>query len=258
MDESPVSLNFVRYLSQCMKTKNFVSLSVAVVFAVLATTGLLIYFGQGTHVVEHTHAWFGILFVTAATFHIINNWSSIVGYTKNRRTGSVQKEFVLPALTAVVFAAGIGFGVPVFDKLANAGKELVRGKQPQKGPLTQPAVDSIARAVETAYADALSRADTAALAAVLSRKWSGLTVVETRLGGTEPVVKSAKPSAPNAIKTSVDHAEALDDNVIVVHGVLDGILDDTDGTPPTVYTHVLKKQDDRWQIVTGQTARKAP
>ena len=236
-----------------MKSKHLVSLSVALVFSVLSTTGLLIYFGQGTHVVEHTHAWFGILFVSAAVFHIVNNWSSLVGYTKNRRTGTVQQEFVLPALLAVVFAAGIGFGVPVFDKLANAGKELFRGSKPKKGPFTQPAVDSIARAVETAYADALSRGDTAALSAVLSPNWSMVNAAGTRLSGTEGLVKQTKPSAPVAVKTNVDHAEALDDNVIVVNGMLSGAAD----VPPAVYLHVLKRQDDRWWIVTGQTAPKA-
>ena len=72
-----------------MKSKNLVSLFVAAIFLVLATTGLLIYFGQGSHIVDHTHAWFGMLFVTAAIFHIVNNWSSLEGYSRNRRTGSL-------------------------------------------------------------------------------------------------------------------------------------------------------------------------
>ncbi|MCY7359767.1 MAG: DUF4405 domain-containing protein [Rudanella sp.] len=42
---------------------------------VLSITGLQIYFGQGNHFVEHTHAWFGVLFFSAAVFHILNNWS---------------------------------------------------------------------------------------------------------------------------------------------------------------------------------------
>ncbi|MBC7572531.1 MAG: DUF4405 domain-containing protein, partial [Spirosoma sp.] len=77
-----------------MKAKNLVSLSVSAAFAVLSVTGLLIYFGQGNHTIDHTHAWFGVLFVSAAGFHIVNNWSSIKGYSVNRREGGIRKELI--------------------------------------------------------------------------------------------------------------------------------------------------------------------
>jgi hypothetical protein len=115
-----------------MKKKNLVSLSVALVFLGLSVTGLLIYFGQGSHVVEHTHAWFGVLFVAAAIFHILNNWSSLKGYARERRTGAYQKEFFLPLSVTALFALGIGFGLPVFDDLANAGKRLFAGPRPPR------------------------------------------------------------------------------------------------------------------------------
>lgn len=118
-----------------MKKKNLVSLSVSVSFLVLSVTGLLIYFGQGAHAVEHIHAWFGILFVAAAIFHIANNWTSLQAYTRSRVNGAIQREFVIPALIAVVFAAGIGFDIPPFDQLANAGKKLFQGdKRREAGP----------------------------------------------------------------------------------------------------------------------------
>lgn len=116
-----------------MKSKHLVSLAVALVFAVLATTGLLIYFGQGSRGVDHTHAWFGVLFVTAAVFHIVNNWSSLVGYAVARRSGKLQKEIWLPALVVGVFAFGIGFDLLGLDALGNAGKNLVRGER-KPGP----------------------------------------------------------------------------------------------------------------------------
>ncbi|MCY7351399.1 MAG: DUF4405 domain-containing protein [Cytophagaceae bacterium] len=117
-----------------MKKKNLVSLSVALVFLTLSTTGLLIYFGQGSHAVEHIHAWFGVLFVGAAVFHILNNWSSLKSYAQERRSGKFQKEFFFPALITVVFAAGIGFDVPPFGALANAGKALFRDEPKPNGP----------------------------------------------------------------------------------------------------------------------------
>lgn len=234
-----------------MKSKNLVSLSVAAVFAVLATTGLLIYFGQGSHIVDHTHAWFGFLFVAASVFHIVNNWSSLVGYTKNRRTGRIQKEFVLPALVVIVFAAGISFDVPVFDKLANAGKNLVRGNQPKKGPMAQATADSIARAVEMAYVNAYNSSDTAALATVLPRKTVTLTQAGTMLSGLDIQHNLLKQTTAEKLTTKIDKAEVVDDELIVVRGTT---TSSTMPATPTVYTHVLKGQDKKWQIIAAQRA----
>lgn len=233
-----------------MKSKNLVSLFVAAIFFVLAITGLLIYFGQGSHIVDHTHAWFGILFVTAAVFHIVNNWSSLKGYTKNRRTGGIQKEFIIPAVVAAVFAAGIGFDIPVFDKLANAGKNLMRGEKPKDGPLSQARVDSIANVVETAYATAYSKGDTASLAAILPGKTTILTEAGTLLHGSDIQQNLIKQTTREIIKNKVDNAELIDDQMIVVRGT-----STTAGTTtPTVYTHLLKEQDKKWLIIAAQRA----
>ena len=227
-----------------MKPKNLVSLSVALVFLVLSVTGLLIYFAQGSHAVEHIHAWFGILFVAAAVFHIVNNWSSIVGYSKNRRTGGIRREFVIPALVAVVVAGGIAADLPVFDKLANAGKTLVRGNKPKGGgPLAQAAVDSIARATETAYADAFSKGDTAAIRKIMADKTSVLTEDGTLVGGNEQIARISEPMQPTG-----DRAEALDDNVIVVQGTSTNAAK----TSTVIYMHVLKRQDNVWRIAAVQ------
>ncbi|QHW00889.1 DUF4405 domain-containing protein [Spirosoma endbachense] len=234
-----------------MKSKNLVSLSVAVVFFVLATTGLLIYFGQGTHPVEHTHAWFGILFVTAAVFHIVNNWSSITGYTKDRRTGGIRREFVIPAVIASVFAVGISADFPVFDKLANAGKNLFRGDKPKSGgPLSQAAIDSIARSTEVAFTQAYSTGDTAALAKVLAKKAPTRTEAGEIVSGLD---QSSKPKPTDSLQTTVDRAESIDDNIIVVYGTL------TNSVKPEklFYTHVLKRNDTGWQIAAIQTSYSA-
>jgi hypothetical protein len=233
-----------------MKSKNLVSLFVAAIFLVLAITGLLIYFGQGSHIVDHTHAWFGILFFVAAVFHIVNNWPSLVGYTKNRRTGAIQKEFVLPAIVAVVFAAGIGFDVPVFDKLANAGKNLFRGDKPRGGPMAQPKVDSIANAVETAYATAYTKGDTGAIATIMPVKTAVLTEAGTILSGSDIQKNVLKRTGSEVIKIKVDRAEALDDHMILVYGT----STNSTATTPSVYTHVLKEQDKKWQIIAAQRA----
>ena len=233
-----------------MKSKNLVSLSVAAVFFVLSITGLLIYFGQGGYVIDHTHAWFGILFATVAVFHIVNNWASIVGYSKNRRTGSIQKELVFPVVIVAVFAAGIGFDLPVFKKLGNAGKDLVRGERPRGGPMEQPKVDSIANAVETAYATAYTKGDTAALANVLPIKTALLTEAGTILSGSDIQKNILKRTDPEVVKTKVDRAESLDDHTIMVYGT----STNSTTTSPSVFSHLLKEQDKKWMIVAAQRA----
>lgn len=115
-----------------MKSKNLVSLSVALVFFALSVTGVLIYLGFKNHAVDHIHAWFGILFVAAAAFHIVNNWPSITAYSKDRRTGGVRRELMVPAVVTLLFAGGIGFDIPPFSALANLGKPVLRGTRPKK------------------------------------------------------------------------------------------------------------------------------
>ncbi|GAB4038601.1 DUF4405 domain-containing protein [Spirosoma gilvum] len=135
-----------------MKSKNLVSLSVAAVFIVLSVTGLLIYLGQGNHIIDHTHAWFGILFFGVAVFHIANNWASLKGYSWSRKTSRIQLELVLPTLIVLVFVVGIAADWPVFKDLANAGKNAFRPKKPAKEALTQPQIDSITRQMLVQYA----------------------------------------------------------------------------------------------------------
>ena len=117
-----------------MKSKNLVSLSVAAVFTVLSITGLLIYFGQSGHTVEHTHAWFGVLFVAAAIFHIINNWSSIKGYSTDKKAGGIRRELVIASLVALLFLGGIVADLPGFKALPNGGKALFGKKRGPGGP----------------------------------------------------------------------------------------------------------------------------
>lgn len=132
-----------------MKSKNLVSLSVSASFAVLSVTGLLIYLGQGNHTIDHTHAWFGVLFVGAAVFHIVNNWASIKGYSINRREGGIRRELIWPTLLVALFVVGIALDLPVFKDLANAGKQAFGPKREKKEKLTQTAIDSIARSTVT-------------------------------------------------------------------------------------------------------------
>jgi Domain of unknown function (DUF4405) len=112
-----------------MKRKNIISLSVAFAFLSLSITGILLYIKQKAHAVEITHTIFGLIFVGFAVFHIINNWSSITGYSKEKKSGKFQKEFII---AAGVFGIVLIGGVTEFlEPVAEAGSFLAPKRPPR-------------------------------------------------------------------------------------------------------------------------------
>jgi hypothetical protein len=107
-----------------MKKKNIISLSVAFAFLSLSITGILLYVKQKAHAVEITHTIFGLIFVGFAIFHIINNWSSITGYTKEKKSGKFQKEFTIAGL--VFGLVLVGTVTEVLEPVAEAGRVFAK------------------------------------------------------------------------------------------------------------------------------------
>ena len=68
-----------------MRIRSLVSLMVAGSFAVLATTGLLIFFGFSSKMVDTIHSVFGILFMFFAMLHIFNNFRELKSYSKSQK-----------------------------------------------------------------------------------------------------------------------------------------------------------------------------
>jgi hypothetical protein len=112
-----------------MKNKNLISLSVAFAFLALSITGILLYIKQKAHAVEITHTIFGLIFVGFAVFHIINNWSSIVGYSKSKKSGSYQKEFIIAGLAFIVLL--VAAATELLEPIAEAGRFLAPTKPPK-------------------------------------------------------------------------------------------------------------------------------
>jgi hypothetical protein len=112
-----------------MKRKNIISLSVAFAFLSLSITGILLYIKQKAHAVEITHTVFGLIFVGFAIFHIVNNWSSITGYSKERTSGKFKKEFIIAFLVFGVVLAGTAS--EILEPVAEAGR-IFAGKRPKR------------------------------------------------------------------------------------------------------------------------------
>lgn len=116
-----------------MKRKNIISLSIAFAFLSLSITGILLYIKQKAHAVEITHTIFGLIFVGFAIFHIVNNWSSIMGYSKTRTSdktsGKFKKEFIVAFLVFGVVLAGTAS--EILEPVAEAGKIFAKKRPPK-------------------------------------------------------------------------------------------------------------------------------
>lgn len=113
-----------------MKTKNLISLTIAFCFVIMSISGLFLYFGQKEwHAIETLHILFGVIFLGFAFFHILNNWSSITGYSKSKREGTWQKELKVAAGIFAIFLIGGSLEVEPFMALAHGGKRLFGGKR---------------------------------------------------------------------------------------------------------------------------------
>ena len=117
-----------------MKKKNIISLSVAFAFLALSITGILLYIKQKAHAVEITHTIFGLIFVGFAIFHIINNWSSITGYSKEKKSGKFQKEFTIAGL--VFGLVLVGTVTEVLEPVAEAGRIFAEKRPPRAEKLS--------------------------------------------------------------------------------------------------------------------------
>ncbi|MBO0938381.1 DUF4405 domain-containing protein [Fibrella sp. HMF5335] len=217
-----------------MKSKNLVSLSVAAVFTVLAITGLLIYFGQGSHVVEHTHAWFGVLFVAAAVFHIVNNWSSIKGYSTDKKTGGIRRELIVASVVALLFLGGIAADLPGFKALPNGGKALFGKKRPggPGGPEGRPGPPNGERGEGNRNGAEQAVLTSAAIDSIARQM-------------------VAQQLAANAQTIQFDTTAALGHDVILAQGTATSTKP---GSAKFRFTQVLTLADHVWKVAAKQTA----
>lgn len=115
-----------------MNKKNLISLTIAITFLALSISGILLFIKQKVHFVEITHTVVGLLFVGFAIFHIINNWSSITGYTKERKTGKIKKEFIIASIIAgSVIIGGLTEVLEPVAEFGNIFKSQESGDKPK-------------------------------------------------------------------------------------------------------------------------------
>lgn len=55
-------------------------------FVVIALTGILLFFHLQERLVKSAHEWLGLVFVAAAVFHVVRNWSAFASLLTKTRT----------------------------------------------------------------------------------------------------------------------------------------------------------------------------
>ncbi|MES2519357.1 MAG: DUF4405 domain-containing protein [Bacteroidota bacterium] len=117
-----------------MKRKNIISLTIGFAFLSIAVTGILLYIKQKSHAAEITHTVFGLIFIGFAIFHIVNNWSSITGYSKERKSGKIQKEFIVAAsIFGIILIGGV---TEILEPVAEAGRIFAKKRPPRPEALS--------------------------------------------------------------------------------------------------------------------------
>ena len=96
----------------------------ALAFLSLSVTGLLLYLVKHNKTTTSIHVVFGLLILVFAVLHILNNWSSLVSYTKSRSTGSIQKEFIVSFAVAGIFLVGTWTNLPPFGEIEPLGGKI--------------------------------------------------------------------------------------------------------------------------------------
>ena len=112
-----------------MKSKNLISLTLALVFFILGTSGILLYIKQKAHFIEMTHAIFGLLFISFAIFHFVNNWQSIKTYSKEKNSGAIKKELIVASLiVGIILILSV---TEVLEPVAEFGKIFAPKRDPR-------------------------------------------------------------------------------------------------------------------------------
>ncbi len=142
----------------------------AAVFAVSATTGVLLFFHLGERLIKELHEWIGLAFVVAAALHLARNARALAGYARRP---------TLWIAAALVLATAAAFIVPA---LTAPQKEGGGGSRALASVVLRAPLDEVAPLLDTTPAALASRLTAA-----------GLTVTSTSASLADLAAASGRP-----------------------------------------------------------------
>jgi hypothetical protein len=123
----------------CFNYKGFTSFVLMIAFLALGLSGVLLYVGPhgpaardwtflglGTRGWNHLHLTTAALFLLAALFHLVWNWSMFWGYIKRRAAAglNLKLELLLALVIGVAVVAGTVYDVPPFSSIVEWKRAL--------------------------------------------------------------------------------------------------------------------------------------
>ncbi|WP_158240750.1 DUF4405 domain-containing protein [Telmatospirillum siberiense] len=118
-------------------------------FAVIAVTGILMFFHLQERLVKSAHEWLGLIFVAGAAFHVARNWSAFANLVTKRRSLAIF--IVVMAITGGFIASASGTGGEG-NPMARVVKAVERAPLSAVAPvLGQPADQMIERLRSAGY-----------------------------------------------------------------------------------------------------------
>jgi hypothetical protein len=88
--------------------RQYATPATAALFAVIAITGVLMFFHIQKPVVRAAHEWLGLVFVVIAAFHVVRNWGGFANIMKKSRSQAIVA--VVAIVTGVFVVANVGGG----------------------------------------------------------------------------------------------------------------------------------------------------
>lgn len=120
-----------------MLKRKSVSISIAFVFLILASTGVLMYFKPYDKITSSIHTFFGLAFLLAAALHLKSNWVALKSYSREKKKGAkfpLTKPFVTIILIVSIFLVGLFSSLPPFTSLYEWGNGF---RNEQLGKITK-------------------------------------------------------------------------------------------------------------------------
>lgn len=130
----PLSTRLLRHYATAFATA---------LFAVIAVSGVMMFFHLQDGFVKSAHEWLGLVFVVAAAFHVVRNWGPFVTLMKKTRTLAIVAVTLAIAGIFIASAGNAGGGGNPMIRIAHA---VERAPLSAVAPvLGQPADQMIAR-----------------------------------------------------------------------------------------------------------------
>lgn len=111
-----------------MNLKPAITVTIALVFLLLMSTGILLYALPWNYFIGAMHIWASLFFIVGTIWHFKNNFKS---YTKNMQKKVGKRAVIASFAGLLVVAIGLVFSLPPFASVMRLSEDLKKSGQPE-------------------------------------------------------------------------------------------------------------------------------